>query len=117
MATVMDNKEADAPGADLVLGSNNEEQTALVQSDAAIGMLSMAWLNNDVKGVSIQISNGEQISPTLSNITEGKFPITRDLTIVTNGNPTGETKNFIDFLLSPQGQTIVIDNGYVSIKQ
>ncbi|MEP0262487.1 phosphate ABC transporter substrate-binding protein [Dokdonia sp.] len=116
MATVMNNKEADAPGADLVLGSNNEEQTALVQSDAAIGMLSMAWLNNDVKGTSIQTPNGEPVAPTLSNIIEGKFPITRDLTIVTNGNPTGEVKNFIDFLLSPQGQSIVTDNGYVSIK-
>lgn len=117
MATVMGNKEANAPGADLVLGSNNEEQTALVQSDAAIGMLSMAWLNSDVKGVSIQTSSGESITPTLSNIIEGKFPITRDLTIVTNGESTGEVKKFIDFLLSSKGQSIVTDNGYVSIKQ
>lgn len=117
MATVMGDKEANAPGADLVLGSNNEEQTALVQSDAAIGMLSMAWLNSDVKGVSIQTSSGESITPTLSNIIEGKFPITRDLTIVTNGESTGEVKKFIDFLLSSKGQSIVTDNGYVSIKQ
>ncbi|AXT18832.1 extracellular solute-binding protein [Flavobacteriaceae bacterium AU392] len=117
MKTVMGNKEADAPGADLVLGSNNEEQTALVQSDAAIGMLSNAWINEDVVGLSIIFPDGSIVEPSLKNIINGNFPITRDLYLIVNGEAQGATKDFIDFILSPEGQKIVIDEGYVSINQ
>lgn len=117
MKTVMGNKEADAPGADLVLGSNNEEQTALVQSDAAIGMLSNAWINKDVVGLSIKFPDGRVIEPSLENIINGNFPITRDLYLITNGEPEGTTKDFIDFILSPEGQNIVENQGYVSVTQ
>lgn len=117
MKTVMGNKEADAPGADLVLGSNNEEQTALVQSDAAIGMLSNAWINKDVVGLSIIFPDGRIVAPSLKNIINGNFPITRDLYLITNGEPEGASKDFIDFILSSEGQKIVVDEGYVSINQ
>ena len=115
MKIVMGNKEADAPGADLALGSNNEEQTAIVQSNAAIGMLSNAWLNRDVKGLSIVLNDGELVAPTLENIINGKFPITRDLLLITNGEPQGKTEDFINFIKSPDGQKIVEQAGYVSV--
>ncbi|WP_452225058.1 phosphate ABC transporter substrate-binding protein [Lacinutrix chionoecetis] len=117
MEIVLGDKEAVAAGADLVLGANNEEQTALVQSDAALGILSNAWLNDDVKGIAIILPNGEIIEPTLENIINNKFPITRDLVLITNGEPTGETKAFIEFIKGPEGQKIVIKNGYVGISK
>ncbi|MFQ5465318.1 MAG: phosphate ABC transporter substrate-binding protein [Thermodesulfobacteriota bacterium] len=116
MKAVLGDKEADAPGADLVLGSNNEEQTAIVQSDAAIGMLSNAWLNNDVKGLSVIMADGSHVEPTLENIVNGRFPITRDLLLVTAGEPRGDTKDFIDFILSDSGQEIVEASGYVRVR-
>ena len=117
MKAVMGNKEAEAPGADLVLGSNNEEQTAVAQSDAAIGMLSHAWMNDDVKGLSIVLPDGREIAPTLENIVNDSFPIVRNLLIVTNGNPSGRIKEFIDYILSPEGQKIVAEAGYVPLYQ
>lgn len=117
MQAVFGDKEATAPGADLVLGSNNEEQTALTQSNSAIGMLSNAWLNDDVRGLTILMPNGDKIEPTLENIVNGTFPITRDLLIVTAGPPEGITKQFIDYVLSDQGQTLVEEAGYVRINQ
>ena len=117
MKAVLGDKEADAPGADLVLGANNEEQTAIVQSDAAIGMLSNAWLNKDVKGLSIILEDSTIIAPSLANIINGSFPITRDLYLITNGAPTGAAKNFIDFMLSKKGQQMVEEAGYVKVIQ
>jgi len=114
MNAVFGDKNAEALGADLVLGSNNEEQTALTQSDAAIGMLSLAWLNNDVKGAGIRISN-DIIEPTRENILNGTYPIARDLLLVTDGEPTGMVKEFIDFIQGDKGQEIVQESGYVSI--
>ena len=78
-------------------------------------MLSNAWLNKDVKGLNIKMDTGEIIEPSLKNILNNKFPITRDLLIVTNGSPKGAVKDFIDYLLSDEGQKIVEDSGYVKI--
>jgi phosphate transport system substrate-binding protein len=117
MEIVLGDKEADAPGADLVLGDNNEEQTAIMQSDSAIGMLSHAWLNNDVKGLSIILQDGSTVEPKLENIINGTFPITRNLLLVTHGEPAGITKTFIDFILGTEGQKIVRNSGYVSLEQ
>lgn len=117
MEIVMGDKEADAPGADLVLGSNNEEQTALVQSDAAIGMLSHAWLNDEVKGLAIILNDQSVVEPSLENIISGAYPITRDLLLITNGKLAEKSRQFIDFILSSEGQKIVETSGYVRIVQ
>lgn len=117
MDYIFGNKKADAPGADLVLGSNNEEQTAIVQSDAAIGMLSNAWLNDDVKGLSIITKDSLVIAPSLENIINGSYPISRDLIIITNGEPKGDVKTFVDYILSDEGQKNVTSSGYVSLKK
>jgi phosphate transport system substrate-binding protein len=113
---VLGNKKADAPGAKLVLGSNNEEQTAVIQSDAAIGMLSNAWLNKDVKGLAIKMGD-QTIEPTMENIINNKFPIERNLSVISDGEATGKLKEFIDFLKSAEGQKIVEESGYVKLSQ
>ena len=114
MQAVFGDDEAEAPGADLVLGSNNEEQTALTQSDAAIGMLSFAWLNDDVLGLALEVG-GTTIAPTLETVQEGSYPITRDLFVVHQPNPDGATQDFLSYLLS-DGQLVVENAGYVAIR-
>ena len=105
---------ARAPGARLVTGSNNEEQAKIAQSDSAIGMLSIAWINDDVVGIGIR--EGRQvIKPTLENVRTGRFPIARNLNLVTAGEPKGAVKQFVDYLLSREGQHIVEASGYIPI--
>ncbi len=116
MDIVMGSSKADAPGADLVIGSNNEEQTAMTQSDAAIGMLSIAWLNDDVKGLSVELANGEIVTPTLMNVQNGRFPIVRDLNIVVRNDISAPAQSFVDYLLSAEGQVFVEQSGYIKIK-
>jgi phosphate transport system substrate-binding protein len=112
MQYVFGRQNARAPGARLVTGSNNEEQTKLSQSDAAIGMLSFAWVNEDV--VAVAIRNGSTIiEPSLKNIQNETYPIMRNLSLVTAGNPSGTVKDFISFILSSAGQNIVREAGYV----
>ncbi|MBI5183189.1 MAG: extracellular solute-binding protein [Nitrospinae bacterium] len=114
MEVIFGDPMAIAKGAKIVTGSNNEEQTAIAQSDCAIGMLSNAWMNEDVKGVGIKMEDGNIIEPTLENVKKGTYPIARDLTFVTNGKPTGIVKEFIDFMVGPEGQKIVSEE-YVPI--
>lgn len=117
MQAVFGNKEQAVSGANIVLGSNNEEQTAITQSDAAIGMLSFAWLNNDVKGLEITMADGVSIAPMLQNIINGRFPIIRDLLLVTNDDPENKVSRFLDFVYSDIGQEIVEESGYVRINR
>ncbi|NIR48631.1 phosphate ABC transporter substrate-binding protein [candidate division KSB1 bacterium] len=116
MAYIFADAKAKAMGADLVSGSNNEEQTKIALSDAAIGMLSHAWLNEDVKGVGIEV-DGTVIRPTIENIKGGTYPISRDLNLITNGKPEGFLKQFIDYILGHEGQKIVEELGYVAVKE
>lgn len=115
MAYIFGDKMAHARGADLISGSNNEEQTKVALSDTAIGMLSNAWINEDVKGVGIKV-NGEVIQPSIANIKNGSYPISRNLSLITNGKPSGYVREFIQYILSPDGQKIVEESGYVGIK-
>ncbi len=115
MEAVFGDKNAVAPGADLVLGSNNEEQTAIMQSDAAIGMLSFAWLNDDVVALEI-IEGNRSVAPSIDNIKKGVYPITRDLILITDGFPSDNTKLFVEYLLGVEGLEIVEESGYVSIQ-
>lgn len=108
------NSKARAPGARLVTGSNNEEQAKIAQSDSAIGMLSIAWMNDDVVGIGL-LEGGQVIQSTLNNVRNGRFPIARNLNLVTAGKPVGAVKQFIDFLLSEKGQQLVADSGYIPI--
>jgi len=114
MQFVFGDSKARAPGARLVTGSNNEEQAKIAQSNAAIGMLSLAWLNEDVAGVGIVI-DGRTIEPTVENVKNGSFPIARDLNLITQGAPAGAVRQFIDYLLGPEGQTIVQEAGYIPV--
>ncbi|MEK7238558.1 MAG: phosphate ABC transporter substrate-binding protein [Nitrospirota bacterium] len=115
MEYIFGDENAKAPGADIVTGSNNEEQTKLGQSDSAIGMLSYAWINKDVVGIGIAV-DGKVIEPIIENIKNGSYPIVRNLLLVTRGEPSGAVKEFIDFILSQRGQRIVEEAGYVPIK-
>ena len=106
---------ARAPGARLVTGSNNEEQAKIAQSDSAIGMLSIAWINSDVVGIGIR-EGRRVIQPTLKNVRTGRFPIARNLNLVTAGEPKGAVKQFVDYLLGSEGQAFVEASGYIPIR-
>ena len=114
MNFVFGDSRARAPGARLVTGSNNEEQAKTAQSNAAIGMLSLAWLNDDVAGVGIVV-DGRVMEPTLENVRNGSFSSARDLNLITAGPPRGAVKDFIDYLLGPEGQRIVAEAGYIPV--
>lgn len=115
MKTVLGNSEAEAPGADLVLGSNNEEQTAITQSDSAIGMLSMAWLNDDVRGLSLKMPGGVLVPATRQSIARGDYPITRDLVVIARADINPSASAFVDYLISEEGQVAVEAAGYIAL--
>ena len=56
------------------------------------------------------------VTPSVETVQSGAYPISRPLHLYTNGSPSGEIKNIIDFCLSIEGQKIVLEKGYVPVK-
>jgi phosphate transport system substrate-binding protein len=61
-------------------------------------------------------ANSPAILPTAENIAKGEYPITRFLYMYLRNRPTGETKKFIDWILSQEGQRVVTEVGYFPVK-
>lgn len=58
----------------------------------------------------------EAILPTKENIMSEKYPISRFLYLYLRQTPTGEMKNFIDYILGDQGQKVVANEGFFPAK-
>lgn len=112
---VLGDKHARAAGASIISGSNNEEQAIISRSDAAIGMLSNAWLNDKVRGIDIVV-HGKAIAPTIEHVRNATYPLARGLHILLPKNASDQTRDFVAFLLSEQGQTIVKEVGYLPVE-
>ena len=61
-------------------------------------------------------TNSTAILPTAESIRKGEYPITRFLYMYLRNRPTGETKKYIDWILSEEGQMIVTEVGYFPYK-
>lgn len=77
----------------------------------AIGYISLGSLNETVKAVRI-----DGVEPTAENVQNGTYPVVRPFNIATKGEPTGLAKDFIDFILSGDGQAVVA-NSYIAVKE
>lgn len=75
----------------------------------AIGYVSMGSLNETVKAVAV-----DGVEATTENIVNGTYAVSRPFNIATNGEPTGLVKDFIDFILSAEGQAIVAED-YIAV--
>ncbi|MCQ4574159.1 MAG: phosphate ABC transporter substrate-binding protein [Candidatus Brocadiales bacterium] len=104
-----------APGATIVTGPNDDMQMAVATSGAAIGFLSHAWINANVRGLGIKVGE-EVIYPTTADVRGGHFPISRNLSFVTDGPPKGMAKEFMDFVLSPKGFRIIVGANLVPLE-
>lgn len=111
---VLGSSHARAAGASIISGSNNEEQSIVSRSNNAIGMLSNAWLNDAVRGVDV-IVHGQAIAPTIEHVRDGTYPIARGLHVLLAKNASKNTRDFVQFLLSQDGQAIVKKVGYLPV--
>lgn len=66
-------------------------------------------------GRNVKILKINNVEPTIDNIRAGLYPISRYLYMYLRNQPTGEIKNFIDWILSPDGQKIVSESGFFPI--
>ena len=66
-------------------------------------------------GEDVYHANIDDIEPTEDNARNDSYPITRYLHFFTSKSPSGEIKNFIDWAISPAGQKIIREEGYIPL--
>ena len=83
----------------------------------AIGYGGVAYaLNSDVKIIKVKADDeSPAVFPADEEVSAGRYPIARPLFLYTNGEPEGLIKKFVDFCLTPEGQKLVKETGYVPI--
>ena len=90
--------------------SNGAIVQAVSKNRYAIGYIGLGYMNKAVSPLTV---NGVQA--TAKTAISREFPIARPLYMYTNGRPAGETAKFIQFILSPAGQSLVAKAGYVPL--
>jgi len=109
-------KEEFAPGA-LMLSSSQAIADEMAGNPAAIGYYGMGYISKKQKPLSLaKDEKSEYAAPTIENVINGKYPISRPLFLYTNGMPQGLVKKFVDFTLSQKGQDIVMATDFVPVK-
>jgi len=95
--------------------SNGAVLQTIAQTPGSIGYVSIGFVSRDVKALPIWYNFDKIVAPTIGNVKSKSYPVSRDLYVITNGQPAGLAGDFITYLLSPEGQKIVADEGYVTL--
>ena len=110
-------REEFAPGA-LMLSSSQAIADEVAGNPAAIGYYGMGYISPKQKPVAIAADAGSPyVEPTIDNVLNGTYPISRPLLLYTNGEPVGLVKKFVDFARSKEGQDIVLATDFVPISR
>ncbi len=87
------------------------------KTPCAIGYSGLAYATDHVKMACIAKDGGDGcVMPTVASAADGSYPIARPLLMYTNGEPTGEIKKYLDFILSDEGQCIIQKKGYAPVR-
>ena len=78
----------------------------------AIGYISLGSLNDSIKALEI-----DGAAASVENVKNGSYTIQRPFNIAVKGEAEGLTKDFIDFILSAQGQEVVEERQYIAIAE
>ncbi|MGB3726630.1 MAG: phosphate ABC transporter substrate-binding protein [Glaciecola sp.] len=99
--------------------SSSSVVQSVASSIGALGYAALGYQSTQVKTLSLSANGTDYYAPSPDNLREGNYPFTRFLYIVVNKAPN-ETlpaleRTFLSFVLSPEGQRIVSDDGYFQV--
>ena len=101
----------------LLMPSSQAIAEEVSQNPNTIGYYGMGYISPRQKVLAIaKDKNSRFIEPTIENVKNNIYPVSRPLLLYTKGEPKGLIKKFIDFALSPEGQEIVKKMDFVPIK-
>ncbi len=109
-------KERDFELGSLDLHGSKDVVKVIGRTPCAIGYSGMGYATDHVKMVKVAKGQGEPYyAPNLENVIAKTYPIARPLYMYSLGEPTGEAKEYLDWIFSAEGQKIVEELGFVPL--
>ena len=107
-----DGNKIDNTTVDAMIANSTEIVMTTVEGNAnAIGYISLGSMGDSVKGLQV-----DGVDPTAENIVNGTYTLSRPFNIVTNGTPNDAAQDFINFIMSEEGQKVITDNKYIEVE-
>ena len=91
-----------------ITNSTSVMLTSVASDEYAIGYVSLGSLDDTVKAVSI-----DGAEATVENIKNGTYTIARPFNIATKGEVSDIAQDFINYIMSAEGQAVITENGYI----
>lgn len=93
----------------IITNSTSVMMTSVAGDTYGIGYISLGSLNDTVKALKI-----DGVEATVENIKSGSYKISRPFNIATKDKVSEVTQDFIDYIMSADGQAVIEENGYIS---
>lgn len=91
--------------------SNGAVRSTVASTPNSVGFLSFGYLDDTIKTIAV-----DGVAPSEETAADGTYPIVRPLNMLTNGEPSELAQAYLDFIMSADGQTIVADEGYLTVQ-
>jgi phosphate transport system substrate-binding protein len=109
-------KKADMKPGSLDMNGSKEVVELVSRTPGAIGYSGLGYATSKVKVVKVSKRKGEPgVMPSRTSIHDKSYPISRPLFMVTPSTPKPSAQAYLDFVLSPEGQELVLSTGYVPL--
>ena len=86
------------------------------KTPCAIGYSGLAYVTDHVKLVPVSTDGGAPVTPSVETAIDRTYPIARPLFMYTNGQPEGAVKKYMDWILSDEGQKLILNMGYAPVR-
>ena len=106
-------EKEDMTTVDATITNNTEVMMSTVAgNEYAIGYCSLGSLNDTVKAVKI-----DGAEATTDNVSNGTYKVSRPFNIITKDNVSDVAQDFINYIMSADGQQVIADDGYISVAE
>lgn len=95
-----------------ITNSTSVMMTTVAGDVNSLGYISLGSLDDTVTAVKI-----DGVEATAENVSNGTYKISRPFNIATKGDMSEAAQDFVNFILSKEGQAVITDNGYISIAE
>ena len=94
----------------VIANSTAVMMTTVAGDDYAIGYASLGSLDDTTKALKV-----DGVEPSVDTIKDGSYKISRPFNIATKDNVSDVAQDFINYIMSDEGQKVIEDNGYISV--
>jgi phosphate transport system substrate-binding protein len=101
----------------LLMPSSEGISAEVRQNPNAIGYDGLGYVTPDQKVVAVARADAAPyVLPTVETVKDGSYPIARGLYIYTAGEPQGAIRAYLDWIMGPEGQAVVREQGFVPLQ-